>query len=90
MVEGGRTPLLNNQALQDLGFKIVLYANAPLKAAVKGAQKLLQHLQAAGTTSDCEDLMISMKERNEVTGLPAMTSLDERYKVQALGRSANN
>jgi hypothetical protein len=34
--------------------------------------------------------MISMKERNEVTGLPAMTSLDERYKVQALGRSANN
>jgi methylisocitrate lyase len=90
MVEGGRTPLLNNQALQDIGFKIVLYANAPLKAAVKGTQKLLRHLQAAGTTSDCEDLMITMKERNEVTGLAAMTSLDERYKAQALGRSAND
>jgi 2-methylisocitrate lyase-like PEP mutase family enzyme len=90
MVEGGKTPLLNNRALQDIGFKIVLYANAPLKAAVKGAQKLLEHLQAAGTTADCEDLMITMKERNEVTGLPAMTSLDERYKLQALGRSGND
>jgi hypothetical protein len=56
---------------------------------VKGTQKLLQHLQAAGTTSDSEDLMITMKERNEVTGLSAMTSLDERYKAQALGGSAN-
>lgn len=81
MVEGGKTPLLTNQALQDLGFKIVLYANAPLKAAVKGVQRVLDHLRAKGTTSDCEDLMISMKERNEVTGLPAMTLLDERYKV---------
>jgi len=81
IVEGGKTPLLDNQTLQDIGFKIVLYANAPLKAAVKGTQKLLAHLHTVGTTSDCEDLMISMKERNEITGLPAMTRLDERYKA---------
>jgi methylisocitrate lyase len=85
MVEGGQTPLLDNKALQELGFKIVLYANAPLKAAVKGTQKLLERLQVTGTTAHCEDLMITMKERNEITGLPGMTELDERYKTQAAG-----
>ncbi len=90
MVEGGKTPLLNNQALQDMGFRIVIYPNASLKASVKGAQKVLQHLQTAGTTSDCEDLMITMEERNEVTGLPAMTALDERYKAPAPGHGAND
>lgn len=90
LVEGGKTPLLDNQALQEMGFKIALYANAPLKAAVKGVQKLLQHLQVSGTTANCEELMITTKERNEITGLPAMTTLDERYKAEALGRGANN
>jgi methylisocitrate lyase len=87
MVEGGKTPLLNNQALQDIGFRIVIYPNASLKAAVKGAQKVLQHLQTAGTTSDCADLMITMQERNEVTGLPAMTVLDERYKAMGTAQT---
>jgi len=80
VVEGGRTPLLGNQALQEMGYKMVLYANAPLKAAVKGAQRLLDRLQATGTTAGCEELMISMDERNAITGFAEMNRLEERYK----------
>ncbi|MBP2666081.1 MAG: carboxyvinyl-carboxyphosphonate phosphorylmutase [Firmicutes bacterium] len=80
MVEGGKTPILSNQQLAEIGFKIVLYANAPLKAAVKGTQELLNHLRTHGTTADCEELMITMKERNEITGLAAMDALESKYK----------
>ena len=81
MVEGGKTPILPNDQLETLGFKIVIYANAPLKAAIKGTKKLLQHLWTTGTTADCEDLMITMKERNEITGFAAMNALEQKYKV---------
>lgn len=80
MVEGGKTPILSNQELAAMGFKIVIYANAPLKAAVKGTKDLLQHLMTYGTTADCESLMITMKERNEITGLAAMNALEQKYK----------
>lgn len=81
MVEGGKTPLLSNDELEKMGFKIGLYANAPLKAAVKGTKELLSHLRENGTTADCEHLMISMVERNEITGLPAMEKLEKKYKA---------
>ncbi len=80
MVEGGKTPILSNQELEKLGFKIALYANAPLKAAVKGAKDLLAHLQANGTTADCEHLMITMKERNEITSLSAFNEMEAKYR----------
>lgn len=80
MVEGGKTPILPNGELESLGFKIVIYANAPLKAAVKGAKDLLDYLKTNGTTADCEHLMITMKERNEITGLGAMDALEQKYK----------
>lgn len=80
MVEGGKTPILANRDLEQLGYKIVIYANAPLKAAVKGTKDLLHYLQNNGTTANCEHLMISMKERNEITGLAAMDQLEQRYK----------
>lgn len=80
MVEGGKTPLLSNQELQEIGFKMVIYANAPLKAAVKGVQNLLDHLATSGTTRDCEELLITFRERNEITGLNQMKELEESYK----------
>lgn len=80
IVEGGKTPILSNSSLEKIGFKIVIYANAPLKAAVKGTKELLSYLNTNGTTKDCEHLMITMKERNEITGLAAMDALARIYK----------
>lgn len=82
MVEGGKTPIIPNQELTAMGFKIALYANAPLKAAIKGTKDLLAHLMQHGRTDDCEQLMISMKERNQITGLEEMTARDMKYKFE--------
>ncbi len=80
MVEGGKTPILPNSELEKIGFKIAIYANAPLKAAVKGTQELLKHLHQTGTTANCEQLMITMKERNEITNLKGLEELEQKYR----------
>lgn len=81
MVEGGKTPLIPASELQDYGYKMVLYANATLKGAVKGLKDVLEHLQATGTTKDLEDKLITMEERNIITKLPYIKALEEKYGV---------
>lgn len=80
MVEGGKTPILDNVTLENIGFNIVLYANAPLKAAIKGVKDLLNRLKEQGSTKDANDLMITMKERNIITNLDYFSSLEQKYK----------
>lgn len=79
MVEGGKTPVIPNPDLQRMGFKMALYANAPLKAAVKGVQELLAHLKTTGTTGSAEELMISMQERNIITRFSHFQDLEKKY-----------
>jgi 2-methylisocitrate lyase-like PEP mutase family enzyme len=81
VVEGGVTPILSNDELEKLGYSIALYANAPLKAAVKGTMNLLNHLKKTGTSKSCEDLMISMAERNRLTQMELFYEIEKRYSV---------
>jgi 2-methylisocitrate lyase-like PEP mutase family enzyme len=39
VVIGGKTPILSQSRLAELGFGIVLYANAPLQSAVRGMRR---------------------------------------------------
>jgi 2-methylisocitrate lyase-like PEP mutase family enzyme len=79
MVEGGKTPVLSNEDLFKIGFKLCLYANAPLKAAVKGVKDLLAHLKCEGTTNNADNLMISMRERNEITNFEIYNEQEKKY-----------
>jgi len=45
MVIGGKTPLFNAQQLGDLGYALVLYANAALQGALLGMQNALRTLR---------------------------------------------
>jgi len=39
MVEGGKTPLISTKELEAMGYKMVLYANGILRAAVKATME---------------------------------------------------
>lgn len=80
MVEGGRTPIIPDRQLKEMGFKLALYANAPLKAAIKGVKELLAHLRAEGTTATADHLMVSMAERNVVTKFGQYKALEDTYR----------
>ena len=81
MVEGGKTPLISTEDLQTIGYKMVLFANATLKSALKGLQTLLEGLKTCGSTAVLGELMIEMEVRNELTGLKDFAKLEELYRI---------
>jgi methylisocitrate lyase len=82
MVEGGKTPLRSAGELEALGFQVALFANCVLRISVKAIQKALHHLMEQGSTTGLLDDMITMPERNRITGLEEIYRLEKRYSVK--------
>lgn len=51
MIEGGKTPILESQDLQKMGFKIVVYPLSGLLAATQAIFNCFEHLKKTGTTT---------------------------------------
>ena len=81
VIEGGRTPVLTFDELQDLGFAIALYPLGPLYAAAKAVKLYLDELKAAGSPAGKVKDMITFEEFNRLIGLPEYTELEKRYKA---------
>ncbi len=79
MVEGGRTPLCNNDELQELGYNLVIWPTASTYMTAFAMQKLMRELMAEGTTESLIDEMISFTEFNELIGLNAYNQLGKKY-----------
>lgn len=79
MVEGGKTPLLSAQKLEDMGFAVVIWANTALRAGVKKMQDMLDHLLKHGTSEPRLSELLSFEGRNKVTGLADIYELEERF-----------
>jgi len=89
MVEGGLTPLVTAEELQKMGFKMVIYANCVMRAGVKAIINTLHYLKKHGTTKGILDNLISMDERNRITGLPEIQVLEKKYSVSVKGKIKN-
>jgi methylisocitrate lyase len=79
MVEGGKTPLCTAEELESMGYSMVIYANSVLRASVQAIKELLRHLNAHGCTIDYLDKIITMDERNRITGVDKAYELEKRY-----------
>ncbi|MDD0816656.1 isocitrate lyase/PEP mutase family protein [Curvibacter sp. HBC28] len=78
MVIGGRTPIFNAEQLGELGYGIVLYANAALQGAVAGMQKALTVLRDAKEVQESSGLVTPFAERQRLVGKPAWDALEQR------------
>lgn len=78
LVVGGRTPILEFDALDAMGFSLVLYANAALQGAIYGMQAALGQLKAEGRLDESGPLA-SFKERQRLVGKPYYDGLEKRY-----------
>ena len=81
MVIGGRTPITDADELGQLGYGIVLYANAALQGAVAGMQKALGVLRDTRRMDEDPALVVPFAERQRLVGKPALDALEARYKV---------
>ncbi|MBW4683023.1 MAG: oxaloacetate decarboxylase [Microcoleus vaginatus WJT46-NPBG5] len=80
MIEGGKTPLLTAEELQQLGYKIVVFPLAGLFAATKAMANCFRHLKEHGTTAGFEDL-VNFQEFEQIIGVPKYRQLEQQFKV---------
>src|ERR1700759_3626624 len=77
MVLGGKTPIIDAKAAADMGFSLVLYANAALQGAVHGMQTTLSALKQKGVLD--ESAVTSFAERQRLVGKAAFDLMETRY-----------
>lgn len=81
IVFGGKTPDPGRTALADMGFSIVLYANAALQAALKASYEVLGALKATGSLASVAERLASFEERQRAVAKDSWDQLDARYKT---------
>lgn len=79
MVIGGRTPIFGADQLAELGYGLVLYANAALQGAVCGMQKALTRLRDEREVQESSGLVTPFSERQRLVGKPDWDALEQRY-----------
>jgi 2-methylisocitrate lyase-like PEP mutase family enzyme len=81
IVFGGRTPDPGRDKLAEMGFSIVLYANAALQAALKASYDVLGALKEKGSLASVADRLASFDERQKAVAKHEWDALEERYRV---------
>ena len=79
MIEGGKTPLLSPQRLEEIGYKIAVYPLTLLNVAIRAMRDALVSLrrgERSGLVMDFEDLKAAV-------GFPAYYAEEARYRTGA-------
>ncbi|WP_431101559.1 isocitrate lyase/PEP mutase family protein [Roseateles noduli] len=79
MVIGGKTPITDASELQQMGYGVVLYANAALQGAVAGMQKALGVLKTQRRIDEDPNLVVPFAERQRLVGKPEWDALEKKY-----------
>ena len=78
MSEHGKTPLLSQTELAELGYAIVLYPSSTLFAAAQSVRDVARALREQGTTRDVLDCLLPFGELNELVGLGRWQAEEDR------------
>jgi 2-methylisocitrate lyase-like PEP mutase family enzyme len=81
IVEGGKTPMLPRAQLHDMGFAIVLYANAALQGAVHGTQTVLRGLRDHGSLQPVIHELAPFSERQRLVRKDRYDKLEQAYRT---------
>jgi 2-methylisocitrate lyase-like PEP mutase family enzyme len=82
MLERGVTPLMGPQELKELGFDLIVWPLAPLYSVAKSLTDVYSTLRRDGSTTKILDQLMPFDDFNEIVGLEAKYSLDQRYRTQ--------
>jgi 2-methylisocitrate lyase-like PEP mutase family enzyme len=79
IVIGGKTPALTAQELGEMGYGVILYANAALQSAVAGMQRALGMLKRDGLLKEDPALVAPFLERQRLVQKPLYDDLEKKY-----------
>lgn len=81
MATSGRTPFLNRAEIAKLGFKVILYPNWLLLAAIKAASSVLETLKREETIAGIAPQLPNFRDLFDLVGMQDVRELEERYGV---------
>ena len=81
MVLGGKTPIVTQAQAREMGFSLVLYANAALQGAIRGMQIALRSLRHGGVLD--EAAVTSFAERQRLVDKARFEAMELRYAAGA-------
>lgn len=81
--EGGKTPPLPRQQLEDMGFRIGIYPSQAHRAAIAAAKKVLAVLKRDGDTAAIEAELATFNDREEAVNSRHWQALERKYLKDA-------
>lgn len=79
MAASGKTPFLSVEEIKALGFKLILYPNFMMLAAIPAMHKVLQEIKAKGSIKDLVGEVASFQEFFNLLGMEEVKLLEEKY-----------
>ena len=79
MVEGGKTPLQSSEALEKLGFRIVIFPGGTARAVVHCLQGYFSSLKLNGTTEPWRGKMLDFEQLNQAIETSALLEKGKNY-----------
>jgi 2-methylisocitrate lyase-like PEP mutase family enzyme len=87
MVEGGKTPIVPAPELEKLGFSLVIFPGAIVRALAKAAQDFYSTLKAEGTTDSFRPKMFDFNALNGLIGTPETLERGKWYADYKPGKN---
>lgn len=85
LIEGGRTPLLNARALQELGYAVVAHPCGSVFTAARALQDWASHLRQHGGVAGFEGRMLEFDAYNQLVGLEAIRRRQAQWQADSQG-----
>ena len=79
MIEQGKTPVLEQTQLAELGFDLILYPLAGLYASAHARTTVYDRLRGDGTTSGVRQQLMAFEQFNELIGVDEKYALAQRF-----------
>jgi 2-methylisocitrate lyase-like PEP mutase family enzyme len=83
MVEGGKTPTLPASELESIGFALVIFPGAIVRAFGFMASEFYHSLATHGTNEPYRNRMLDFNGINELVGTPEMIAIGQQYETPA-------
>jgi 2-methylisocitrate lyase-like PEP mutase family enzyme len=87
MAASGKTPFLPKAEIERLGFKLIIYPNWIMLAAIKAASEVLETLKREGGIASLAPQLPSFKEFFDLVGMDEVQALEARYGVEEAARA---
>jgi carboxyvinyl-carboxyphosphonate phosphorylmutase len=82
MVEGGKTPLVSIQELDEMGFKFASFSGSAQKIALNAMGELFECLKKTGRLDGVMDKIASLSKRSELLGLHRFYDMEKKYSTK--------